>query len=68
MLTLVMAVMLGQVNAEALKAAPWKAGVSLGADGSVAVARGNVVFLDIGAPCGRSGSRCTLQTNTAARG
>ena len=48
MLKHVMAVVLGQVNAEALKAAPWKAGVSLGADGSVAVARGNVVFLDIG--------------------
>ncbi len=48
MLLLVMASMLGQVNAEALKAAPWKAGVSLGADGSLALGRGNVVFLDLG--------------------
>lgn len=47
-LALLMASVVGQVNAEALKAAPWKAGVSLGADGSLALGRGNVVFLDAG--------------------
>lgn len=37
---------LAQVNAEALKANPWKAGLSLGADGSLFVSRGNVVYLE----------------------
>ena len=49
MLLLVMVSMLGQVNAEVLKAAPWKPGVSLGADGTFALGRGNVVFLDLAA-------------------
>ncbi len=40
--------LLGQVNAEVLKPAPWKAGVSLGADGTFFFSRGNVVFLDTG--------------------
>lgn len=48
MLSLVMVSMLGQVNAEVLKPAPWKAGVSLGADASFFLSRGNVVFLDTG--------------------
>lgn len=49
MLSVVMLSLLAQVNAEALKPAPWKAGVSLGADGSVFFSRGNVVTLDVGA-------------------
>lgn len=48
MLAALMLSLLAQVNAEALKPAPWKAGVSLGADGSFFIARGNVVLLDLG--------------------
>ncbi len=48
MLTVVVLSMLGQVNAEVLKVAPWKPGVSLGADASFALGRGNVVFLEAG--------------------
>lgn len=35
-----------QVNAEALKANPWKSGLSLGADGSLFLSRGNVVYVE----------------------
>lgn len=48
MLALVATLAISQVNAEALRPAPWKAGVSLGADGSFFLSRGNVVFLDAG--------------------
>jgi hypothetical protein len=47
-LPLLLSACLGQVNAEALKAQPWKAGVSLGADASFFGSLGNVVFLDVG--------------------
>lgn len=48
MLALVAALALSQMNAEVLKPSPWKGGVSLGADGSLFLSRGNVVFLDAG--------------------
>jgi hypothetical protein len=47
-LTLVAVLALAQVNAEVLRPAPWKGGLSLGADGSLFLSRGNVVFLDAG--------------------
>jgi hypothetical protein len=45
---LLLASTVGQVNAETLRVFPWKSGVSLGADGSLSLGRGNVVFLDAG--------------------
>lgn len=48
MLALVATLALAQVNAEALRAAPWKAGTSFGADVSFFLSRGNVTFLDLG--------------------
>jgi hypothetical protein len=47
-LALLMVAALGQVNAEVLKAQPWKAGVSLGGDASFFGSVGNVAFLDVG--------------------
>jgi hypothetical protein len=46
--TLVLSMCVGQVNAEVLKPAPWKAGLSLGADGALFLSRGNVVLVDVG--------------------
>lgn len=48
LLLLLAAPAFAQVNAEVLKAAPWKAGLSLGADGSLVMSRGNVVYLEAG--------------------